>query len=173
MVAFNIEGREVWQIITFLRTSSLARSAGQAPGNAGNGAKVFQANGCARCHTVGLNGGFAGPDLTIVGARLTLDQLAASIINPDAAVDADYWSIRAKTKTGAAANGIRLNEDMDSIQIREAQGHLRTLRKADLASFEIVRTSPMPSFKDKLGAADLRDLVAYLASLRPQMEGTK
>jgi mono/diheme cytochrome c family protein len=38
--------------------------------------------------------------------------------------------------------------------------------KTDLASYEIVRASPMPSFKGKLSPGDLEDLIAYLASLR-------
>jgi mono/diheme cytochrome c family protein len=45
--------------------------------------------------------------------------------------------------------------------------------KAELASFEIVRTSPMPSFKGKVQGADLEDLVAYLASLRAPPEESK
>jgi hypothetical protein len=59
-----------------------------------------------------------------------------------------------------------MNEDMDSFQIRDAQGHLRSLRKSELASSEISRTSPMPSFKGKISAGDLQNLIAYLASMR-------
>ena len=59
-----------------------------------------------------------------------------------------------------------MNEDMDTFQIREASGRLRSLWKAELASYEIVRTSPMPSFQGKLQPGELEDLVAYLASLR-------
>jgi hypothetical protein len=67
-----------------------------------------------------------------------------------------------------------MNEDMDSIQIRESQGQLRSLRKSDLASFEIVRKSPMPSFKGNLSATDLQNLIAYLASQRTiEAEGVK
>ena len=59
-----------------------------------------------------------------------------------------------------------MNEDMDSFQIREPSGRLRSLWKVDLASYEIDRASPMPSFKDKLKPVELDDLVAYLANLR-------
>jgi mono/diheme cytochrome c family protein len=57
---------------------------------------------------------------------------------------------------------------MTSFQIREASGRLRSLLKTDLASYEIVRASGMPSFKGKLSPGDLEDLIAYLASLRAQ-----
>jgi len=59
-----------------------------------------------------------------------------------------------------------MNEDMDSFQIRDPQGRLRSLRKSELASSQIIRTSPMPSFKTKLSTDDLRNLIAYLATLR-------
>ena len=98
----------------------------------------------------------------------TLAQLESSILDPNAEVSPDYWSLRARTKSGQTVTGIRMNEDMDSFQIREASGRLRSLWKAELASYEIVHTSPMPSFKGKLQPAELDDLVAYLASLRTQ-----
>jgi quinoprotein glucose dehydrogenase len=95
-----------------------------------------------------------------------LAQIEESIVDPSAQVDPDYWSVVAMTKSGQTIKGTRMNEDMDSIQIREASGRLRTLVKAGLARFEIVRTSPMPSFKNKLSANEIQDLVAYLVSLR-------
>ncbi len=166
MTGFALDGREVWQLIAFLRSLNVARSAAKAPGDAAKGAQVYQANGCARCHTNGSgSGGFDGPDLSEIGARRTLAQIEQSIVDPDADVDAAYWSVRAEMKSGQTVNGIRMNEDMDSIQIREPGGRLRTLMKADLTRFEIVRTSPMPSFKDKISGADLQNLVAYLAGL--------
>jgi mono/diheme cytochrome c family protein len=55
---------------------------------------------------------------------------------------------------------------MDSFQIREPSGQLRSLWKSDLAAYEIVHSSPMPAYKDKLQARELEDLIAYLASLK-------
>jgi putative heme-binding domain-containing protein len=166
MTAFNLNGREVWQLIAFLRSANIAKAAGKAAGDAAKGARVYGSNGCARCHTNGNGGGFTGPDLSEVGSRRSLMQIESSIVDPNAEVEPDYWSVTAQTKAGQTVTGARLNEDMDSIQIRERQGRLRTLLKADLAKFDIVRTSPMPSLKGKLNATELQDLVAYLASLR-------
>ncbi len=166
MTGFALDGREVWQLIAFLRSMNVARSAAKAPGDAGKGAQVYQTNGCARCHTNGSgSGGFSGPDLSEIGSRRTLAQIEQAIVDPNAYVDPAYWSVKAEMNSGQTVNGIRMNEDMDSIQIREPGGRLRTLMKADLARFEIVRTSPMPSFRGKISGADLQNLVAYLASL--------
>ncbi|PWU05469.1 MAG: hypothetical protein C5B51_14495 [Terriglobia bacterium] len=166
MVGFKLDGREVWQLISFLRSANVSKGAGQAKGNPGNGAQLFQANGCAQCHTAGKPGGFAGPDLSDIGSRRSLAQLETALLDPSAEVDPDYWSLRGRTKTGQAIEGLRMNEDTDSFQILESSGHLRSVWKTDLANYEIVRTSPMPSFKSKLKQSEVEDLVAYLASLR-------
>jgi putative heme-binding domain-containing protein len=168
MTAFPLGGREVWQLIAYLRAVNIGKAAEQAKGDAAKGEQVFSANGCANCHTNGKTGGFTGPDLSQIGSRRTLAQLESSILDPDEDVAPDYWSIRARTKTGQTITGIRLNEDMTSFQIREQSGRLRSLLKNDLAGYEFVKTSPMPSFKGKIGAGDMTDLIAYLASLRAE-----
>lgn len=168
MVAFKLDGREVWQVISFLRSANVGKGAGQAPGNPRKGAQIFNDTGCAQCHTAGKPGGFVGPDLADIGSRRSLVQLETALLDPSAEVDPDYWSLRARTKTGQTISGIRMNEDTDSFQILDSSRRLVSIWKADLASYEIVRTSPMPSFKGKLQSSDLEDLVAYLASLRAQ-----
>jgi putative heme-binding domain-containing protein len=168
MVAFKLQGREVWQLISFLRSANIAKGAGQAKGDPAKGSQAFESNGCAKCHTAGKPGGFSGPDLSDIGSRRTLTQLETALVDPSAEVDPDYWSLHARTKTGQMIEGVRMNEDSDSFQLVESSGRLRSVWKSDLASYEIVRTSPMPSFKGKLTQAELEDLVAYLASLRAQ-----
>jgi putative heme-binding domain-containing protein len=166
MTAYKLNGRDVWQLIAFIRSVNIAKAAGQAPGDAAKGAALYNANGCSRCHTVGLNGGFSGPDLSNIGSLRSLPQLETALTDPSADVAPDFWTVRAKTKAGQDVTGMRLNEDMDTIQIRDPQNRLRTLQRSDLASSQIVRTSPMPSFKDKLSADDVKNLISYLASLR-------
>jgi putative heme-binding domain-containing protein len=167
MVAFPLSGRDIWQLIAFIRSVNMGAATQNLKGNAAKGAEVFRANNCSRCHTVGSTGGLNGPDLTAVGSRRTVAQLQLAVVDPNAEVSPDYWALHARTKSGQEVRGRRMNEDMDTFQILEA-GKLRSLRKSDLASFEIVHTSPMPSFKDKVAGGDLDDLVAYLASLKTE-----
>jgi putative heme-binding domain-containing protein len=165
MSAFPLKSREVWQLVSHIKDLNLRKAAMKAQGDRAHGAQIFADNGCARCHTAEGPGGFVGPDLSRISSRRSLAQLETAITDPNADVAPEYWSLRARTKSGQSVTGIRLNEDMDSFQIREASGKLRSLWKADLASYEIVHTSPMPSFKDQVKGSDLDDLVAYLASL--------
>ena len=165
MPAYAGSGREVWQIVTHVRSLSVGKAAERAKGDSSRGESIFKAQGCGQCHTIADRGGTLGPDLTGIGSRRSLGSLQRSLLNPDEEVSADYWTLRAVTKAGQRISGIRLNEDTHSYQFRDKTG-LRSVLKKDLAEHEIVKTSPMPSYKGKLGDRDFEDLIAYLAALR-------
>lgn len=55
-----------------------------ASGDANNGAKLVQANGCAGCHGAGLKGGGVGPALFGIEHKMTNDQVADFIVHPRA-----------------------------------------------------------------------------------------
>ena len=75
-------------------------------------------------------------------------------------------TVRLITKDGTVITGRRLNEDTYSIQLMDDREQLRSLLKSDLREFTIVKTSPMPSFKDTLTSDELADLLGYLLSLK-------
>ena len=72
------------------------------------------------------------------------------------------------TSTGKSIRGVRLNEDSFSIQIRDGEGRLQSLLKRDLKSMDVIRRSPMPSFKGKLSDAQIDDVIAWLVNGRRQ-----
>jgi len=63
--------------------------------------------------------------------------------------------------------GIRVNEDSFTIQLRDAGNRFHSFRKSELSSLKKeFGESLMPGYASKFTAAELDDLVAYLASLR-------
>jgi hypothetical protein len=69
--------------------------------------------------------------------------------------------------SGADVRGIRVNEDVFWIHVRDAGGTVHALQKAELKSVEReLDASLMPSYAARLKDADLDDLVAYLSTLR-------
>ena len=71
-----MSARETWQVVAFVR--SLGRVKREPlPGNAAHGAQVYEAVGCAACHTIRGRGGPFGPDLTDIGARSSPAYFAA------------------------------------------------------------------------------------------------
>jgi hypothetical protein len=78
----------------------------------------------------------------------------------------EFLPVRVVTRDGKEIRGARVNEDTFTIQLRDSDNELHSFRKADLRQLEKeFGKSVMPSFKDRLSAADVTDLVAYLSSL--------
>lgn len=46
------------------------------------GLRVYNAHGCSQCHVLIDEGSETGPDLTLVGQRMTIDELSAWIPDP-------------------------------------------------------------------------------------------
>jgi len=155
-----------WQTAAYVR--ALGRtSARPLPGDPDRGAVVYQSSGCAGCHVIRGRGGVLGPELTSVGALRGAPYLRESLIKPEAAHPPGYLVVRAVTTAGAEVRGIRVNEDVFWILVRDASGTVRTLQKSALARLEREPEGTlMPSYASRLSPGDLDDLVAYLASLR-------
>jgi len=162
-IFFN--GREMWQLVAFVRSLSEGKAAEQATGDPEKGSAVYAANGCSGCHRIRGAGGRLGPDLTDIGIR-SMGHLQASVLNPYESVLPPHWMVRAKSSDGKPIRGLRLNDAPFSVQLIDASGSLLSLHKEDLAEFEVDRTSAMPSFEGKIQGDDLDNLIAYLASLR-------
>jgi mono/diheme cytochrome c family protein len=75
--------------------------------------------------------------------------------------------VRVKTRDGREIEGMRINEDPVSIQIRDMRDGLHSFEKAELASIErLAGRTPMPSYAGKLTETELEDVVAYLQGTR-------
>ncbi|MFN0108629.1 MAG: c-type cytochrome [Blastocatellia bacterium] len=136
------------------------------PGDVAKGKAVFNAQGCAGCHIVGGVGGSAGPLLTEIGVSRGAAFLREAVVNPTANVEERWLVVTATKRDGQTVRGVRVNEDSFTIQLRDARNRFHSFRKADLKDLKKEPgVSTMPSYKS-LSAAELDDLVAYLASLR-------
>jgi len=137
------------------------------PGDSARGARVYASKGCAVCHMVNGRGEGYGPELTAVGARRNAAFLRQTILKPATTLPDSFLYVSAVPAAGPPVRGIRVNEDSFTIQVRDAGGHYFSFRKSELKSLErLAGQTPMPSFQGQFGAADLDDLVAYLAGLK-------
>lgn len=171
MPATLLAPREVWQIAAFVRSLGAAASAESLGGDARRGREVVTTKGaCLQCHSIGLNGGRLGPALTDVGARRGPGHLRAKLLDSQANIPDDFRMAQITTRDGRKIEGVRLNEDVDSIQVRDAGGKLHSYWKRELVSFKVERRSTMPSYADKLSGREINDAVAYLSTLRGEAQ---
>ena len=164
---YAVDTRETWQLAAYVRT--LGRLAAESvPGDPRRGHELYQAKGhCSECHIISGQGGSLGPELTEIGSRRNSAHLRAAIQNPQSTLPQDFLQVRMVTKDGRVISGVRLNEDIFSIQVRDLKGGVHSFFKEDLK--ELQRQpgkTPMPSFRGTFSEPELDDLVAFLVSLR-------
>jgi putative heme-binding domain-containing protein len=164
MPSNKFSDQEAANIVAYLRTMRSATNSDS--GVAGRGRALFEGKGqCLTCHQVNNVGGKSGPELTGIGDLRKADEIEISIVEPDAEVLFSYRTFQGKTRTGSEITGRVLNEDVFTVQIVDDKGRLTSLVKSDLRSYQFLKQSPMPSYRDKLTREELADLVAYLSSL--------
>lgn len=179
MPSTRMTAEERQQLVNYIR--DLGRAGVPAvDGDRVMGERIFWGKGnCGRCHTVG-SGGRVGPDLGSVGLSRSPAHLRAAILDPASAIPDrftvyrrvvflpdNFLQVRAVTKEGKALTGLRVDEDAFTIQIRDYSDRIYSFRKDELR--ELVKDwgkTPMPGYGGVLNEAELRDLVAYLSSLR-------
>ena len=163
-------------LVAYVRSlGKTARTASR--GSAPKGRDLYAKMNCAACHIVRGQGGSFGPELTDIGVMRGQQYLRQALVEPAAVLPtgtlrvpgpgySEYLPVRVVMKDGAEVRGIRLNEDLFSIQLRDQSGKFHSIRKTNA---EIIRketgVSLMPSFAGRMNDAELDDLVAYLSSL--------
>jgi len=176
MPAFSLPltNRSIRQTAAYVQSLSRAgsrtgagNSTSPTTGNASRGAAIYQSSGCPSCHVVGGQGGTLGPELSSIGGSRGSAYLRDAIVKPAAAHPPGYLVVRAVPSNGPEVRGIRMNEDVFWVHIRDASGAIHTLQKSDLKSLDReIDASLMPSYASRLNDGQLDDLVSYLATLR-------
>jgi putative heme-binding domain-containing protein len=154
-------------IVAYLRSLATAPSAGILKGDASRGQALFAGKGqCQTCHSVAGVGARGGPSLSEVGASRRAIELQRAIVEPSADIRSDHRPVRIITRDGATIAGRLMNQDSYTVQVLDSGGRLRLLDKSTIREFTIPKESPMPSYKDKLSAQEIADLVTYLSTLK-------
>jgi putative heme-binding domain-containing protein len=174
-----LKDAQIRDVAVFVR--SLRRDSSPAAASGGpRGEQIYRQAGCANCHTIGVEGGLLGPDLSNIGARRDKDYLRRALVDPEADIPESFgeyrWyivipnnflQVRLTTQEGRSMTGARVNEDAFSIQVRDEAGQIHSFWKDELKELhKDWGKSPMPSYRDRLTKQDIEDLVGYLASLR-------
>ena len=159
------------------------------PGDVVRGKAIVEGakGNCLSCHRVGRTGALYGPDLTTIGlpqrgggggrggaatatsappAPNLPPLLMQSIVDPNAVVSAQNRYVRLTMKDGKVVWGKLLNLDTFYVQIFDSTEKLANVSRADVREMTIA--SPMPSYRDKLTAQELADVVEYLMTLKGQ-----
>ncbi len=155
-------------VVAYLRyMAASSTDATAVRGNAASGKAIFEGKGnCTSCHRVRGSGSRVAPELTDIGTIRRSVELQRSLLEPDAEVLPQNRYFRVTTKDGTTITGRLLNQDAFTVQLLDLKEQLVTFSRSDLTKSAFLDRSPMPSYKDKLSAPELSDLVSYLVSLK-------
>jgi len=120
---------------------------------------------CMRCHAVDGDGGIVGPDLRGVPNRISREAILESLIVPNAVVAPGFGTGSITRKDGSVVIGGILSKNEETMVVRQMDGVQVTVRLDDIKS-TTPPISAMPPVGELLSRAELRDLIAYLASLK-------
>ena len=164
MPAMNIPDDSIWKIVVFIRAMRSSASEVDVSGDAAHGREVFFGKGaCSSCHMLEGKGGTIGPDLSNIGAEITLKRMKESL-TVDGPIPAGYQPVKVVTRSGQTIEGIAKNQDSFSIQLLDRQNRLHLLNREELRSIDEPRASLMPHNYDKvLSPAEYNDLLAMLS----------
>ncbi|TWT37291.1 Cytochrome c [Posidoniimonas corsicana] len=131
------------------------------------GRRLFAEAQCFNCHRFRGEGGAVGPDLTAVGRRFSVRDLATALVDPNATISDQYrqtaFDIDGRTIVGRVVN-LNKQEVMIATDFTDPK-HYQTFQADDIEDRYPSRNSPMPAgLLDVLDESELRDLLAYLMS---------
>ncbi|MDE0839376.1 MAG: HEAT repeat domain-containing protein, partial [Kiritimatiellae bacterium] len=142
-------------------------------GDVDQGRLVFETHGaaqCVRCHKVNGQGSTIGPDLSAIGLAKKRLELLEAVVDPGATIASGFGLVSMTMKDGTAVGGTLIDETEDAVSLKDADGKTHTYAKAGIKQ----RSDPvsgMPPMAAILKPVELRDLIAYLATLKRAPEG--
>ena len=133
-------------------------------GDAKKGKALFTQQGCIACHSLDQNEAQKGPFMGQIGSIMKADQIAMSILRPDAEISQGFKTVEIKMKDGKVHQGFITKRLSDLIEIRNIAGIVTTLKPNDIASEKLLPNSMMPAgLANGMSLEDFSSLVTFLA----------
>jgi putative heme-binding domain-containing protein len=156
---------KLWQLAAYV--VALRAPASEAPqtGDTELGKTVFWGKGgCNECHSILGKGGKIGPDLSDAGGSRSTAVIRMAIEDPGANGSKGFEKAHIVLKNGKSVDGVLKNRNNFSLQVLDGRGELHLLLMTGVKEMTVAKNSAMPgNYKQKLTAAEIEGLVAYLA----------
>lgn len=120
---------------------------------------------CLKCHAISGYGGVAGPPLDAVGSRRSREFILESLVVPSAHLAPGYGVVTVTLMDGKTVSGILQSEDENQLVIKNSDEINVDIDKAQISE-RINALSSMPPMGDILTKREIRDLIAFLMSLK-------
>ena len=133
-------------------------------GDVGRGKEIYfgAKAGCSSCHTIGLQGGHVGPDLTSIGAIRSPHDLLEAIVLPSESFVPGHEVYRVETAR-EMYSGVLGKSSPDAVRLITGPGDEVRIPRKDIIKMGHAPVSLMPEgFDEILNKQELTDLMAFL-----------
>lgn len=132
-------------------------------GDPERGKAVYDMQGCIACHSISDDEIRKGPHLGQIGSIMNREQIAESILKPDASIAQGFATYMIHTKDGQAHMGFITKESQDELEIRNIAGIKSLIKTEDIVKREKLDNSMMPAgLANSLSYEEFASLLTYL-----------
>jgi putative heme-binding domain-containing protein len=129
------------------------------------GQAIFK-NRCSICHKIGDVGVQFAPDISDSREKKP-EQLLTDILQPNRAIDSNYYSYTATTVDGHVHTGVLAAETSTSVTLKQQEGKSETLRRDEIEDLHNNGVSFMPEGLEKdIPMQDMADLISFIKNWR-------
>ncbi|MCY2976223.1 MAG: HEAT repeat domain-containing protein [Planctomycetota bacterium] len=129
------------------------------------GKALFKTN-CAGCHQVDGIGTSIGPNISD-SREHTYEKLLVAVLDPNRAIDANYFRYLALTDEGETVEGLLRESNAQSVTLENRDGVKRLLNRDELLEFKSTGTSMMPEgIESQISVEQMGELIWYLKNWR-------
>jgi putative membrane-bound dehydrogenase-like protein len=121
---------------------------------------------CSACHKIGNDGFVVGPDISDSRVHIPA-QLLISILDPNRAIDNNYFRYVAITEDGQVVEGVMTEATAHTVTLRGQNAKVITLNRSEITEFKATGVSLMPEgIEAQISPQDMADLIGYIKNWR-------
>ncbi len=121
---------------------------------------------CLACHSLSNNGGSeVGPNLRTIGSQRRPEELLESLLSPSAKIATGFGLVTVVRRDGSTVSGTLAKEDAERVSVRQFDGKFEHIPRSEIKE-QSAPLSIMPLMQAILQPRELRDVVAFLSSLK-------
>ncbi|RZK79757.1 MAG: c-type cytochrome [Pedobacter sp.] len=133
-------------------------------GDAALGKGLFAKQGCNACHSLNKGEPLKGPFMGQIGSIMNREQIAESILKPDASISQGFATVEITAKGDKTYMGFITAESATRITLRDIAGQVTNIRTADVIKRKELETSMMPAgMANALSYEEFASLITFLS----------
>ncbi|MBO9637141.1 MAG: c-type cytochrome [Siphonobacter aquaeclarae] len=133
-------------------------------GNPALGKTLFTQQGCIACHSLSKNEPMKGPFMGQIGSIMTREQIAESILKPNASISQGFATVMITAKGKKTYTGFVTEESSTKLVLRDITGQVYTIKASDVISRKEMETSMMPTgLANALSYEEFASLITFLS----------